>query len=143
MPSKQTISDLMTRDPVCLDASSTVTEAARSMRDSDIGPVFVTGSDAEHELGIITDRDIVTRVVADGKDPDTVTLRELATWELTSVGPKDPVERAISLMRDHAIRRLPVVEGGKPIGVISLGDLAIERDPESALADISRASPNN
>jgi CBS domain-containing protein len=112
------------------------------MRDADIGPVIVTGA-GDHELGILTDRDIVTRVVADGRDPDSVTLGELATWDPTCVSPNDPVERAITLMRGNAIRRLPVVEDGKPVGVISLGDLAIDRDPDSALADISRATPNN
>lgn len=134
------VADVMTPDPVCLDDTCTVTEAARTMRDSDIGPVLVT---RQGEIGILTDRDIVVSVVADGRDPDEVTLSELATWNPECVSPDDPLEQAVSLMREKAIRRLPVVQDGKPVGVISLGDLAVEQDPESALADISRAAPNN
>lgn len=134
------VADVMTPNPLCLDDTCTVTEAARTMRDADIGPVIVTGQD---RIGILTDRDIVTRVVADGRDPDEVRLSELATWDPACVSPDDPVEQAITLMRERAIRRLPVVEDGRPVGVISLGDLAIDRDPDSALADISRAAPNN
>lgn len=140
MRTPERVADVMTPNPVCLDDSCTVTEAARTMRDADIGPVIVTAQD---RIGIVTDRDIVTRVIADGRDPDQVTLTELATWDPACVSPDDPVEDAISLMRERAIRRVPVVDGGRPVGVLSLGDLAIDRDPDSALADISRAAPNN
>jgi CBS domain-containing protein len=83
----------------------------------------------------------VIRCIAEGADPSTTRLGEVISSELVAVAPDDPVERAIELMRERAIRRLPVVEGGKPVGVVSIGDLAVERDAESALADISQEPP--
>lgn len=141
MRTEERIADVMTPDPICLDDTATVTEAARKMREADIGPIIVTSRD--DRIGILTDRDIVTRVVADGRDPDAVTLNELATWNPECVTPDDPVDQAVSLMRSKAIRRLPVIQDGRPVGIVSLGDLAIDRDPDSALADISKAAPNN
>jgi CBS domain-containing protein len=110
------------------------------MRDNGIGDVIVT--DGEQAEGIVTDRDIVIRGVAEGSDPGSVRLGQVISGDLTAVAPDDPVERAIELMRDKAIRRLPVVQGGKPVGVVSIGDLAMERDPGSALADISEEPPD-
>jgi CBS domain-containing protein len=100
--------------------------------------IVVEGEAAE---GIVTDRDIVIRGVAEGADPNTTRLGQVVSGDLTSVAPDDPVQRAIELMREKAVRRLPVLEGGKPVGVLSLGDLAVERDAQSALADISEEPP--
>jgi CBS domain-containing protein len=111
------------------------------MRDADISNVIVL--DAAGQIsGIVTDRDIVVRVVAQGKDPSTTPLGEIFSQELTTLSPTSSVEEAVKLMREKALRRLPVVENGCPIGIVSLGDLAIERDPSSALGDISTAPPN-
>jgi CBS domain-containing protein len=98
--------------------------------------IVVEGDDA---AGIVTDRDIVIRGVAEGVDPNRTRLGQVVSGDLTSVAPDDPVERAIELMREKAVRRLPVLEGGKPVGVVSLGDLAIQQDEGSVLADISVA----
>jgi CBS domain-containing protein len=135
----QRIREIMTGSPVTLPKDATVLEAARLMRDNGIGDVIVT--DGERAEGIVTDRDIVVRAVAEGRDPESVRLEQVESAQLTSFTPDDPVERAIKVMREQAIRRVPVVENGKPVGVVTIGDLAIERDPDSALADISEEPP--
>ena len=137
----QTIRDLMTEQVVCLDAGATASEAAKKMRDSDIGNVLVTRDGSL--IGIVTDRDLVLRGIAEGKDPDELTLGDLATSDLVTVTGDESVDDVISLIREKNIRRVPVVEGDKPVGIVSLGDLARERDSDSALADISSAAPNN
>jgi CBS domain-containing protein len=91
---------------------------------------------------LLTDRDIAIRVVAEGLDPKTTKVGDVASLGLTSLTPDDSVDQAVRLMRERAVRRLPIVEGGKPVGIVSLGDLAMERDPDSALADISAAPAN-
>jgi CBS domain-containing protein len=136
----QQVKEVMTSRPITLGRDASLAEAARVMRDRGIGDVIVVeGEDAE---GIVTDRDIVIRGVAEGADPNTTRLGQVISGDLTSVAPDDPVERAIELMREKAVRRLPVLEGGKPVGVVSLGDLAIQRDAGSVLADIS-AEPDD
>ena len=136
----QQIRELMTPNPVVLPGTASVHEAARAMRDAEIGDVIVL----EHNevCGIVTDRDIVVRLVAEAQDPATTTLADLCSHALVTVHPTDSLEAAVRLMRTHAIRRLPVVDGGQAVGIVSLGDLAVERDPHSALGEISAASPN-
>ncbi|CAN5857267.1 hypothetical protein BH23ACT12_BH23ACT12_20960 [soil metagenome] len=137
----QTIKDVMTPDPKVLSKNATVKEAAELMRDDNIGDVLVVNGHKKL-FGIITDRDIAIRCGAEGADPDKVTLEEIATKDVTTVSPGATVDLAVTLMRTKAIRRIPVVEDGKPVGIVSLGDLAIEKDPTSALADISAAPPD-
>ena len=137
----QTLRDVMTPDPKVLPKTATVKEAADLMRDDDIGDVIVVNAHKKL-FGIITDRDIAMRVVTEGGDPTQVRLEDVATKDVTTLGPDATVEQAVKTMREQAIRRLPIVDDGKPIGVVSLGDLAIERDPTSALADISAAPPD-
>ena len=138
----QSIQEVMTRDPVTVEGSSNLEEVARAMRDNDTGAILVT--EGGQVRGIVTDRDIVVRAVADGRDAGTVPAAELSTENVVTLSLEDTVERAIELMREHDIRRLPVVDGdGRPAGIVSIGDLAIERDEDSALADMSAAPPNN
>ena len=137
----QKIRELMTRNPLTLNSGSTVLEAARAMRDQDIGDVLVT-EESGKLCGILTDRDIVVRGLAEGKDPQTTKLSELCTQTLAKLGPDEPVDSAIRLMEKEGIRRIPVVEGEKPIGIVSLGDLAVARDTDSTLASISAKSPS-
>lgn len=138
----QTIQKLMTPNPVALPADSSLHEAARCMKQDDIGDVIVL--DNGTVCGVVTDRDIVVRAVAESRDPSTTKLADICSRDLVTVAPTDSVENAVRLMREHAIRRLPVVEqDGSPVGIVSLGDLAVERDPDSALADISAAAPND
>jgi CBS domain-containing protein len=137
----QHIRELMTPNPVTMPGTASVHEAARAMRDQDIGDVVVI----EHQqvCGIVTDRDIVVRTVAEAQNPANITLGDICSHSLLTVRPTDSVEHAVRLMRTHSIRRLPVVDGGKAVGIVSLGDLAVERDPDSALGEISAAPPND
>lgn len=135
-----TIRDIMTTDLVACDPSTSITDAARLMRDCDVGNVLV-GNDGRL-MGIVTDRDLVVRCLADGADPNRRTLADVCSGQLTTVDAGDDIDGAAQLMRDHAVRRLPVVDHGRPVGIVSLGDLARERDPYSALGGISAAPPN-
>jgi CBS domain-containing protein len=110
------------------------------MRDAGIGDVIVE-RDGE-VCGIVTDRDIVVRVAAENRTPGDVRLGDICSRELATLAATDIVEDAVRLMADKALRRLPVLDGGRAVGIVSLGDLAIERDPESALASISGAPSN-
>jgi CBS domain-containing protein len=135
------VRDIMTGHPVTVEPLTSVTAVARVMRDRDLGAVLVT--DGDELRGLVTDRDLVIRAVAEGGDPERTTVASVCSdEELITVGPDDELERAVELMREHAVRRVPVVDHGRPVGIVSLGDLALERDPESALGDISVARPN-
>src|SRR4029453_16823296 len=83
--------------------------------------------------------DIVVRTVAEAQDPATTTLADICSHAVVTVTPTESVEEAVRLMRTHAIRRVPVVDGGQPVGIVSLGDLAVGRDPDSALGEMSSA----
>jgi len=130
----------MTRDPVMLKPGDTVLDAARIMRDHDIGTVLV--SDKNQLVGMLTDRDIVVRAVADKADVSAMKVDQIASKEITALAPEDPIDKAVKLMRSRAIRRFPVVKAGKPVGVLTIGDMAVELDSKSALADLSAADPN-
>jgi|SRR5579862_5204412 len=136
----QQVKDLMTTNPITLRDTATVQEAALAMREVDVGDILVLRDGVIG--GILTDRDIVVRSVADGRDPRSVFIGEICTEELHAVTPDDRVQYAIELMRDNAIRRVPVVEDGMPVGMLTLGDLAAVREPDSPLADISAAPAN-
>src|SRR5262245_87775 len=107
----QTVQDLMIGDVVVVPSTTTLSEAAQQMRDHNIGDVIV--QDAPGVEGILTDRDIVVRAAAEGLSPDEVTVGDICTTGLASVRPGDPIERAVSLMRERAVRRLPVIEDGR------------------------------
>ena len=136
----QTVADLMTRPTATCPADAEIRAAAALMRDRDTGDVVVVDHDTVR--GIVTDRDIVVRALADGKGPETP-LAEVLSGQVVAVAPDDRIEKVVDLLREHAVRRIPVVDGGRLAGVISIGDLAIERDPDSALADISAVRENS
>ena len=136
-----TLRDVMTTDPRTLPVSSSVEDAARIMRDEDVGVVVL--EDGGEVRGVITDRDIAIRVVAEGRSPGDTSLADVASQDdIATLSPDDPVDAAVQLMREKSVRRIPVVEGGRPVGVVSIGDLAVEREPDSVLGDISSAPPN-
>lgn len=135
------IRQVMTSAPDAVRPSDTLQEAARLMRSNDIGDVLVE-DDRGSLAGIITDRDIAIRATAEGLDPSTTTVDEVYTRDITALAPRDTVDDAMQLMRAGNVRRLPVVESGKAIGIVSLGDISVETTPESLLADISAASPD-
>ncbi|WP_274563884.1 CBS domain-containing protein [Streptomyces spiramyceticus] len=136
----QFVREVMTAGVAAVRPDASLVEAAQLMRAQDIGDVLVAQDD--RLIGVLTDRDIALRAVADGMDPLTVNAQSVCTPSPVCIGPDDDVSTAVALMRQHAIRRLPVVEDGLPLGVVSIGDLAEFRDPGSALADISRAAPS-
>ena len=136
----QTVKEVMTSNPVACDASATAREAAKVMLERDTGAVIVEKDGKV--CGIVTDRDIVVRAVAEGRAPEQVKLADIASKDMTFLSPSDPVDKAVKMMREKSVRRLPVVEKGKPVGVVSIGDLAMERDGGSVLAGIS-AAPGN
>ena len=136
-----TVRDVMTPEPLTLDAGETLVAAARQMRDADVGDVLVTQDGTVR--GIVTDRDIIVRAVAEELDPASTPLARIITQDLVTVGPDDDLTAAADLMRSYAVRRLPVVADGELVGVVSLGDLAVDREPDSVLADISADEPNN
>jgi CBS domain-containing protein len=136
----QKVREVMTPAPVSLRSDEPLTEAARAMRDHGIGSVLVV--DNGEFQGLVTDRDIVVRALADDQDPASTPISEVCSSDLISVGPDDDADTAVIRMRERAVRRIPVVDDGIAIGIISIGDMAIQRDGKSALADISAHRPN-
>lgn len=135
------VRDVMTTDPITLDASAAIRRAAELMRERDVGDVLVV-RDGEL-LGIVTDRDIVVRAVAASADLEAP-VGEICSGDLATVSPDAPLDAARDRMRKRAVRRVPVVDDdGAPVGILSLGDLAIELAPRSPLGRISAAPPNN
>lgn len=138
----QTVSEVMTREVVYLPAETTVDEAARAMRERDIGDVVVT--QGPELAGVVTDRDIVVRAVADGLDPGATRLGEIASRDLVMIQEDASTSDAANLMRERAVRRLLVCDPERHlVGIVSLGDLAVRMDPKSALGEISSKAPNN
>ena len=134
------VSEIMTVAPRTVEAGASALDAARAMRDGDVGAIVVI--DGRDLYGIVTDRDLAIRLVAEGRDPATTTVGEIASRDPTAIESGRSEEDALALMRANALRRLPVVEDGQPVGILALGDLAVERDSDSALADISASDPN-
>jgi CBS domain-containing protein len=135
----RTVAEVMTSNPATVEGDQPVSVAATLMRDNDAGAVIVNSNGRMQ--GIVTDRDIAIRVIADDRGPETP-VREACSPSVEAVGPDTSIDQAVQLMRSHAVRRLPVVEDGRAVGIVSLGDLALEKDPNSALADISAAEGN-
>lgn len=137
----ESIESVMTRDPVCMDAGASLVDAAKAMDERNIGDVLVL--EGGSLCGIVTDRDIALRAVARGADPTTTRLGDICSRDLVTLSPGDTVDDAIARMREHALRRMPVLDGGRPVGIVSLGDLAEERERRSVLGEISAAPANH
>jgi CBS domain-containing protein len=136
------VRDLMTANPLTVPPETSVFQAARLMRDAGVGVAVVTDS-VNGLVGVLTDRDIVTRVVALERDTILTPISEVLSAMAISVGPDDDIERAGELMGEHAIRRLPVVDGnGAVVGILALGDFVGAGADNAVLKDISAASPN-
>lgn len=141
-PGSMQIRDLMTVAPQTVVLDTSLQAAARLMADDDIGDVLVTEQSSGRVAGIVTDRDLAIRAVAEGMDPETTTVGEIFSRDLVAVSPSDDVRHVLGLMRDLKVRRLPVVESERAIGIVSLGDLSIDREVGSTLASISAAAPD-
>jgi CBS domain-containing protein len=139
-----TVREMMTGNPESVDADATVQDAARIMDDLNVGSVPVLSGG--RVAGIVTDRDITIRVIAENRSPASVPVREIATPDPLTVPPDMDLNAAAELMAKHQVRRLPVVAGGQLVGMLSLGDLSVEGDAREAgraLKDISvPAEPN-
>jgi CBS domain-containing protein len=136
------IRELRAPEPLTLQERATAREAARLMKEYDVGSILVC--DGDELVGIVTDRDLAVRTLCEAKsDPRTRCLGEICSREVATLSPSDSTDQAVELMRKRAIRRIPVVEDGKLVGIVSLGDLALERDRHSVLGEISAALPNH
>jgi CBS domain-containing protein len=123
----QRIREVMTSNPSTIEPNKTVADAARIMKQEDAGVVPVTENG--RLTGMVTDRDIAIRVVAEGKDPQSTTVSEVASTDLVTVDPQQDLDEALRLMAQHQVRRLPVVEeDGRLVGVVAQADVAREGD---------------
>jgi CBS domain-containing protein len=136
------VRDFMSSPPITISTVALVREAAQKMRTADVGALVVQEDGKPY--GIVTDRDIAIRAVAEGLNPGSAPVGSICSKELTTVSPDDDIDTALQLMRERALRRVLVVDYEKaPVGIVSLGDLARERDLGSVLAEISQAPPNH
>jgi CBS domain-containing protein len=138
----QVIEDIMTKEIHSVGEHATLGQVARLMHDQQIGDVLVTDEHGKLR-GIVTDRDIVVRAIADGKNVHATTVGQICTEQPTTLQADATVDEAVELMREKAIRRIPVVSDGVPIGIVSIGDVARQTEPGSTLASISASAPNN
>jgi CBS domain-containing protein len=123
----QSIKDVMTSNPCTIDADKSVAYAAKMMRDEDVGLAPIVEGDKL--IGMLTDRDIAVRVVAEGRDPDQVTVGEVASKQVVTIDPQQELDEALRIMAKHQVRRLPVVEeDGRLVGVVAQADVAREGD---------------
>jgi CBS domain-containing protein len=136
----QKVREVMTPSPVSLRPNEPLTVAAMAMREHGVGSVPVT--DDGELMGLVTDRDIVVRAIAENMDPASTPVGEVCSADMIVVGPDDDATMVVMRMRERAVRRIPVVDEGAVIGIVSIGDMAIDRDEKSALADISAQRPN-
>jgi CBS domain-containing protein len=132
-----TAREIMTSGAECIGESETLVDAARKMRDLDIGSMPICGED-DRLKGMITDRDIVVRCVAEGKDPSQVRAGELGQGKPVTIGADDSVEEALRTMAQHKVRRLPVIDGHRLIGIVSQGDVA-KNLPEDRVGELVEA----
>ena len=132
-----TAREIMTEDATCATTGETLRDAARKMRDLDVGALPICGDD-NRLAGMITDRDIVVRCVAEGKDPDEVRVSELAEGKPVTIGADDPVEEILRTMTQYKVRRLPVIDGHDLVGMVSQGDVA-RNLPEEKVGDLVEA----
>lgn len=135
------ISEMMTRNLTTCPTDTNLVDAAKAMRDDGVGDVIVVDGGGTM-TGIVTDRDITIRAIAEQRDPASTTVDEIASHDIATLGPNGDVDEAKRIMRERAIRRLPITEGGKPVGIISIGDLSVVDEVDEVVSDIS-AKPSN
>ena len=137
----KSVRDAMTSNPCAIDADKPVAYAAKMMKDEDVGLAPVVQGD--RLVGTVTDRDIVTRVIAEGRDPGSTSVREIASTDLVTVDPQQRLDEALSLMAEHQVRRLPVVEeGGRLVGVVAQADVAEHADSSATGRMVEEISEN-
>jgi CBS domain-containing protein len=125
----KTAKDVMTQGVECAGEKDTIADAAKKLKELDVGAMPICGED-DRLKGMLTDRDIVVKVLAEGKDPSSVTVGELAEGKPVTVGADDSIDEALKTMAGEQVRRLPVIDGHDLVGVVSTADLAREVDEE-------------
>jgi CBS domain-containing protein len=118
-----TARELMTEGAECVQANETLVDAARKMRDLDVGALPICGED-DRLKGVLTDRDIVVRCIADGKNPAEVKAGDMGQGKPVTIGADDSAEEALQTMSQHQVRRLPVIDGHRLVGMLSQADVA-------------------
>ena len=137
----KSVKDVMTSNPCSIDADKPVAYAAEMMKKEDVGIAPIVEGD--RLVGTLTDRDIVVRVVADGRDPQQVKVRDVASRDLVTVDPQQGLDEALRLMARHQVRRLPVVEeDGRLVGVVAQADVAEEAKPKKVGELVEEISKN-
>lgn len=137
----KSVSEVMSANPCSVDADKPVAYAAQMMKQEDVGLVPIVEGD--RLVGALTDRDIVTRVVAEGKDPQSVTVREVASTDVVTIDPQQDLDEALRLMATNQIRRLPVVEeDGRLVGIVAQADVAREADDKQTGELVEEISTN-
>lgn len=129
-----TTREIMTADAVCVGENETLADAARKLRDLDVGSMPICGDD-ERLQGMLTDRDIVVRAIAEGLDPRTTMAAELAQGKPVTIGADDDVSEALATMKEHKVRRLPVIDGHRLVGMLSQADIA-RNLPDDRVGDL-------
>ncbi len=127
------IRDVMTADPRTIEPTTPLVEAARLMRDEDVGPLPIV--EGGRLVGMLTDRDIVVRAIADGRDPQSTTAGDVASQQVVTIDPEQDLGEALRLMAQHQVRRLPVVENGQLVGYLAIGDLAVDSGRDQLVGD--------
>jgi CBS domain-containing protein len=135
------VREIMSAAPVCMAPDESVSDAARAMKQHGVGTVLLLTDGRLN--GLVTERDITVRVLAENRDPRTTRIGDICSSELVVLDPDDDLARAARLVRDRAVRRIPVLRDGTPVGVVSVGDLALEKDVASVLSGVSSAPPNS
>jgi CBS domain-containing protein len=133
------IRDVMTSNPTTCEPQASVVDAAKVMAQEDVGSIPTVEGD--RLVGVVTDRDIVIRVVAEGREPQSVTVGDVASRDLVTVSPDDDLDRALELMAENQVRRLPVVDGDKLVGIVAQRDVALQgadRETGQVVEQISR-----
>ena len=138
----KTARDIMSPDADCVQASQSILDAAKELANRDVGAMPICGDD-DRLKGMLTDRDIVVKVLAQGKDPSSTKVSELAQGKPVTIGADDSIEEALRTMSEHKVRRLPVIDGHELVGIVSQGDLAKSIDEEKVgeLVEAISAAP--
>ena len=144
MTSQTLARDIMSTDVTCAHTGDTLADAARQMRDLGVGALPICGDDDRLE-GVVTDRDIVVKCVAEGADPSSTSVDSLAEGKPVTIGADDPVDEALRTMISHGVRRLPVIDGDRLVGVVSQADVARECTPDQVgdLVEALSTKPDN
>jgi CBS domain-containing protein len=136
--------DVMSDDCTCIGENDSVLDAARKLKDLDVGSLPICGED-DRLKGMLTDRDIVVKVLAEGKDPSSTKAGELGQGDgqTVTIGADDSIDEALRTMIDHKVRRLPVIDGRKLVGIVSQADVATNIDEEKVgeLVEAISAAP--